>query len=85
MAIHRVPRRTISRPGTGPEGGLSVSGAVALTEREAWELFDSKAQAHLHMSADEFETAWKHGDFSRRQEDPDVRRVLMVRTKKPAV
>jgi hypothetical protein len=64
-------------------GRSAGSGTVALTAAEAWTLFDSKARTHLAMSAEEFERAWKRGEFKGRQEDPSVRRVVMLRTKKP--
>jgi hypothetical protein len=86
MAILDAPQsvgRAFGRLKDNFPGHRGGSGTVALTASEAWELFDAKAQAHLGMSADEFERAWKRGDFRGRQEDRAVRRVVMLRTKKP--
>lgn len=52
---------------------------VALSEKEAWDLFDAQARELLGMSGEEFERAWDEGAFRERQEDPAVRRVIMIR------
>jgi hypothetical protein len=62
---------------------VAIPGVTVLSAHDAWELYDAECREYLGMPADEFERLWKRGDLRARQEDPAVRRVLMIRVAKP--
>ncbi|MCK9517415.1 MAG: hypothetical protein M0R74_00085 [Dehalococcoidia bacterium] len=82
LSSRGIFRRAIQRARrvTGRELPPSV---VVLAPDDAWMLYDAEARKHLGMSAEEFERAWNRGEFRTRQEEPQVRRVLMIRTSRP--
>ncbi len=83
MTLAKPRRKSASGVSAGARtttGGTSLpEGVTVLSEEEAWALYDAQARKHLNMGAEEFERAWKRGEFRPRQEDPLVRRVLAVR------
>ena len=66
-----------------PASHPAIDGITILSPEAAWALYDREAQEKLGLTAEEFERAWKRGDFKTRQEDSGVRQVLMIRTAKP--
>lgn len=87
MTTIPMPRRVLDhnwllRKGK-KHGSRMIAGVVILSPEEAWELFDTRAREDLAMSGEEFEAAWKRGDLASRMEEPAVRRVAMLRTRRP--
>lgn len=56
---------------------------VELTQKEAYELYDSRARELLGMSAEEFEAAWARGDFEGREEDRAFLKVWFTQAPRP--
>ncbi len=57
------------------KGGTPVK---ALSEEEAWEIFDRTAQKELQLSGKDFIAAWSAGKFDDNPDRPELMRVVML-------
>lgn len=85
MAISRPKAsRSGPRPHRATDAAVAIPTPVALSPAEAWALYDARTRELLEVSADEFERRWEAGEYEGRQEEQSLRRVLMLRTARPA-